>query len=152
MLSREVAARETSGAGIRMRSAGFPTRRSLEDFNLSQRLSRGEARSDVRSTAVGCAGGRFTLQASGQEFLVGPGLGAGPLSEAANGLAQGRGLQSAGQQDKIHQRSDSLACFSNSTHGPTGSGSPLCRRSAAAGLEDSFRAVAREAGYEHLVD
>src|SRR3954451_20016926 len=34
VLSREVAAREASGAAIRIRSAGFPTRKSLEDFNF----------------------------------------------------------------------------------------------------------------------
>src|ERR1700712_5617462 len=34
VLSREVAAREASGAATRIRSAGFPTRKSLEDFNL----------------------------------------------------------------------------------------------------------------------
>jgi DNA replication protein DnaC len=32
--SREVAAREASGAAIRIRSAGFPTRKSLEDYNF----------------------------------------------------------------------------------------------------------------------
>jgi DNA replication protein DnaC len=34
VLSREVAAREASGAAIRIRTAGFPTRKSLEDFNF----------------------------------------------------------------------------------------------------------------------
>ncbi|CAM3456028.1 transposase [Mycobacterium intermedium] len=34
VLSREVAAREASGAATRIRSAGFPTRKSLEDFNF----------------------------------------------------------------------------------------------------------------------
>lgn len=34
VLSREVAAREASGAAIRVRSAGFPTPKSLEDFNF----------------------------------------------------------------------------------------------------------------------
>ena len=34
VLSREVAAREASGAAIRIRSAGFPTPKSLEDFNF----------------------------------------------------------------------------------------------------------------------
>jgi hypothetical protein len=34
VLSREVAAREASGAEIRARAAGFPARKSLEDFNF----------------------------------------------------------------------------------------------------------------------
>ena len=34
VLSREVAAREASGAAIRIRSAGFSTPKSLEDFNF----------------------------------------------------------------------------------------------------------------------
>src|SRR3954470_7369896 len=34
VVAREVAAREASGAAIRIRSAGFPTRKSLEDFNF----------------------------------------------------------------------------------------------------------------------
>ncbi|GAB1813030.1 hypothetical protein MUNTM_20680 [Mycobacterium sp. MUNTM1] len=34
VLAREVAAREASGAATRIRSAGFPTRKSLEDFNF----------------------------------------------------------------------------------------------------------------------
>ncbi len=34
MLSREVSAREASGAATRIRSAGFPNRKSLQDFNF----------------------------------------------------------------------------------------------------------------------
>ncbi|WP_174900765.1 ATP-binding protein, partial [Mycobacterium gordonae] len=34
VLSREVSAREASGAATRIRSAGFPSRKSLEDFNF----------------------------------------------------------------------------------------------------------------------
>ncbi|WP_285250398.1 ATP-binding protein, partial [Pseudarthrobacter sp. fls2-241-R2A-168] len=34
VLSREVAAREASGAEIRARAAGFPARKSVEDFNF----------------------------------------------------------------------------------------------------------------------
>ena len=34
VLSREVAAREASGAELRARAAGFPARKSLEDFNF----------------------------------------------------------------------------------------------------------------------
>jgi DNA replication protein DnaC len=34
VLSREVAAREASGAEIRARAAGFPARKSLKDFNF----------------------------------------------------------------------------------------------------------------------
>uniref|UniRef100_UPI00384B4EC0 ATP-binding protein n=1 Tax=Mycolicibacterium baixiangningiae TaxID=2761578 RepID=UPI00384B4EC0 len=36
-LSREVAAREASGAATRIRSAGFPTRKSLEGFDFDHR-------------------------------------------------------------------------------------------------------------------
>jgi DNA replication protein DnaC len=37
--SREVAAREASGAEIRARAAGFPARKSLEDFNFDHQPS-----------------------------------------------------------------------------------------------------------------
>ncbi len=36
VLSREVAAREASGAELRARAAGFPARKSLEDFNFDR--------------------------------------------------------------------------------------------------------------------
>jgi len=52
VLSREVAAREASGAAIRIRSAGFPTRKSLEDFNFDHQvsLSAGELANKEAST------------------------------------------------------------------------------------------------------
>jgi len=47
---------------------------------------------DAALAAVGLAGGDFTLQAGGQELLVRPGLGPGPLSQPGDRFAQGGGL------------------------------------------------------------
>src|SRR5262249_16471710 len=41
VLSREAAARESSGAETRIRSAGFPTRKSLEEFNFDHQPALG---------------------------------------------------------------------------------------------------------------
>ena len=43
-------------------------------------------RADAGLAAVGLAGGHLPLQTGGQELLVAPGLGPGPLGEAVDGL------------------------------------------------------------------
>ncbi len=48
---------------------------------------------DPALAAVRVAGGDLALQARDQEFLMGPGLGAGPLGEPVHRLAQCRGLE-----------------------------------------------------------
>src|SRR5690348_3182659 len=53
VLSREVAARESSGAQTRIRSAGFPNRKSLEDFNFDHQPTLG------RDVIAHLATGRF---------------------------------------------------------------------------------------------
>ena len=53
---------------------------------------------DAALAAVGLAGGDLPLQAGDQELLMGPGLGAGPLGQPGDRLAQRRGLQRPGQE------------------------------------------------------
>ncbi len=69
VLSREVAAREASGAAIRIRSAGFPTRKSLEDFNFDHQpaLNR-DMIADLGTSA-------FLTKARNVVFLGPPGTG-----------------------------------------------------------------------------
>jgi hypothetical protein len=56
---------------------------------------------DAALAAVGFSGGDLALQAGSQELLVGPALGAGPLGQPADRLAQGRRLQRPGQEDQL---------------------------------------------------
>ena len=60
---------------------------------------------DPALTAVGLPGGDLALQAGGQELLIRPGLRPGPLGETLDRLAQGRGLQRAGQVGDLRGRS-----------------------------------------------
>ena len=60
---------------------------------------------DAALAAVGLPGGDLALQAGGQELLVGPGLGAGPLGQPGHRLAQGRRLQRPGQERELAVRS-----------------------------------------------
>jgi DNA replication protein DnaC len=57
VLSREAAARESSGAETRIRSAGFPTRKSLEEFNFDHQPALG------REVIAHLATGAFLAQA-----------------------------------------------------------------------------------------
>jgi hypothetical protein len=66
---------------------------------LFQGLAGGEPGGpDTALAAVGLAGGDLTLQAGGQELLVRPGLGPGPLSQPRHRLPQRGGLQRPGQE------------------------------------------------------
>ncbi|WP_257223612.1 MULTISPECIES: ATP-binding protein [unclassified Arthrobacter] len=58
ILSREVAAREASGAEIRARGAGVPARKSLEDFKFDNQLGL------RRGTVANLATGAFLTEAS----------------------------------------------------------------------------------------
>ena len=52
---------------------------------------------DAALAAVGIPGGDLALQARGEELLMGPGLGAGPLGQPFHRPGQRRGLQRPGQ-------------------------------------------------------
>ena len=69
VLSREVAARESSGAATRIRSAGFPTRKSLEEFNFDHQPSLG------RDVIAHLGTGAFLAKARNVVLLGPPGTG-----------------------------------------------------------------------------
>ena len=69
VLSREVAAREASGAATRIRSAGFPTRKSLEDFNFDHQPALN------RDMIAHLGTGAFLAKASNVVLLGPPGTG-----------------------------------------------------------------------------
>ncbi|MDR6416926.1 ATP-binding protein [Pseudarthrobacter sulfonivorans] len=69
VLSREVAAGEASGAEIRARAAGFPARKSLEDFNIDHQPGL------KRDTIAHLATGAFLTEASNIVLLGPPGTG-----------------------------------------------------------------------------
>ena len=69
VLSRQVAAREASGAEIRARAAGFPARNSLEDFNFDHQPGL------KRDTIAHLATGAFLTEASNIVLLAPPGSG-----------------------------------------------------------------------------
>ena len=68
------------------------------EVELFQGLAgREPGRADPALAAVRLAGRYLALQAGDQELLMGPALGAGPLGQPLDRLAQRRCLQSAGQ-------------------------------------------------------
>lgn len=69
VLSREVSAREASGAEIRIRSAGFPARKSLEDFSFDHQPSL------RRDTIAHLGTGAFLAEAKNVVLLGPPGTG-----------------------------------------------------------------------------
>ncbi len=72
------------------------------EVELLQRFSGGEPRrADAALTAVGLAGGDLALQARGEELLEGPPLGAGPLGQPRDRLAERGCLQRAGQERQL---------------------------------------------------
>ena len=76
VLSREVAAREASGAEARARAAGFPARKSLEDFSFDHQPGL------RRDTIAHLATGAFLTEASNIVLLGPPGTGKTHLSIA----------------------------------------------------------------------
>jgi hypothetical protein len=73
--------------GVALEAAGVVV------VELLQALAGREAGgADAALAAVGLAGGDLALQAGGQELLMGPGLGAGPLGQPGHRGAQGRRL------------------------------------------------------------
>ena len=74
----------------------------VAEVELLQALAGWEpGRADAAFPAVRFAGGNFPLQAGDQEFLMGPGLGVGPLGEPAGRLAQRQGLQRPGEEGDL---------------------------------------------------
>src|SRR5262249_50419757 len=69
------------------------------EVELFQALAGGEAGgADAAFAAVGLAGGDLAGQAGGQELLMGPRFGPGPLGQAGHRFAQRRRLQGAGEE------------------------------------------------------
>jgi DNA replication protein DnaC len=76
VLSREVAAREASGAETRARAAGFPARKSLEDFSFDHQPGL------KRETIAHLATGAFLAEAANVVLLGPPGTGKTHLATA----------------------------------------------------------------------
>lgn len=68
VLEREVSARNASGADMRIRAAGFGTRKTLDDFDFDQQPA-------VRQQVAALAGGGFLTEARNVVLLRPPGTG-----------------------------------------------------------------------------
>ena len=68
VLEREVSARNASGAQMRIRSAGFSTRKTLDDFDF-------DAQPAIRNQIAALAGGGFRTEARNIVLLGPPGTG-----------------------------------------------------------------------------
>jgi DNA replication protein DnaC len=77
VLEREVSARSASGAQLRIRAAGFPARKTLEDFDF-------DAQPAIRQQIAALASGAFLTEARNIVLLGPPGTG---KTHLATGLA-----------------------------------------------------------------
>ena len=68
VLEREVSARNASGAELRIRAAGFPARKTLEDFDF-------DAQPAIRQQIAALASGAFLTEARNVVLLGPPGTG-----------------------------------------------------------------------------
>jgi len=74
----------------------------MVEVELLQALAGGEpGGADAALPAVGLPGGDLPLQARGQELLMGPGLGAGPLGETGHRFAQRGRLERPGEEGDL---------------------------------------------------
>src|SRR5262245_41539681 len=82
VLEREVSARQASGAQLRIRAAGFPARKTLEDFDF-------DAQPAARQQTTALASGAFLAEARNVVLLGPPGTGKTHLATAL-GIAAAR--------------------------------------------------------------
>ncbi|HEX3899467.1 MAG TPA: IS21-like element helper ATPase IstB, partial [Mycobacteriales bacterium] len=88
VLDREVAARDTSGAELRIRGAGFPARKSIEEFSFDHQ------RSVKRDLIAHLATGAFLAEGSNVVLLGPPGTG-------KTHLGIGLGIKAAQQGHRV---------------------------------------------------
>jgi DNA replication protein DnaC len=87
VLDREVAARNASGAQLRIRAAGFPARKTIEEFDW-------DAQPTVRQQIAALASGGFLTEARNVVLLGPPGTG-------KTHLATGLGIAAAGHGHRV---------------------------------------------------
>src|SRR5580704_15781498 len=87
VLEREVSARNASGAQLRIRAAGFPARKTLEDFEF-------DARRAVRQQIAALASGGFLTEARNVVLLGPPGTGETHLAISLGSPPPGTGTGS----------------------------------------------------------